>query len=165
MERRHRQLPRLVGQPGQFRFGNNLEDAMATLAFLRDSANARTLGIDTTRLVIAGHSMGGWVVAHTAAKDHGILGGILISAADLGRVGAMSRAEATAFMADNMEALAGVTGESMADELLAGGSRWTFAQAAPGLARVPLLVLTSDDGLGPHSASLVSALRARETGA
>src|SRR3954464_10287602 len=74
------------GSPGEFRFGNNLEDADATLAFLRDSTTASGLGIDPRRLVIAGHSMGGWVVAHTAGHHPELLGAILISAADLGRV-------------------------------------------------------------------------------
>src|SRR4029079_13100657 len=36
------------GSPGEFRFANNLEDADAVLAFLRDPDNARTLGIDTS---------------------------------------------------------------------------------------------------------------------
>ena len=148
------------GSPGEFRFGNNLEDADAVLAFLRDTANARQLGIDTNSVVIAGHSMGGWVVAHTAAHHPELRGAILISAADLGRVGSMSRPELTAFMADNMEALAGVTSERMADELLAGAAKWTFESAAPGLARLPLLVLTSDDGLASHTDPLVQRVRA-----
>src|SRR6476469_11179597 len=33
------------GSPGEFRFGNNLEDADAVLAFLKDTANERALGI------------------------------------------------------------------------------------------------------------------------
>ena len=148
------------GSPGEFRFANNLDDADAVLAFLRDTANARRLGVDTNRVVIAGHSMGGWVVAHTAAHHPELRGAILISAADLGRVGSMSRPELTAFMADNMESLAGVTAEAMADELLAGAAKWTFDAAAPGLARVPLLVLTSDDGLASHTDPLVQRVRA-----
>ena len=55
------------GSPGNFRFAQNLEDANAVLAYLR--ANASTLGVDTSRIVLAGHSMGGWVVAHTAARS------------------------------------------------------------------------------------------------
>lgn len=149
------------GSPGQYRFGNTLEDADAVLAFLRDTANARALGVDTSRLVIAGHSLGGWVVALTATHDRGLLGGILISAADMGKVGTMSRSEAVVFMADNMEALAGVTPESMADDLLTGAAQWRFENAAPGLARVPLLVMTSDDGLASHSDALVKAVRAK----
>jgi pimeloyl-ACP methyl ester carboxylesterase len=147
------------GSPGQFRFGNNLADARALLAYLRDSANARALGVDTTRLVIAGHSMGGWVTALTAARDPKVAGAVLISTADIGQVGAMTRAELVPFMAESMEGLAGGTAETFADDLRAGASRWKLANAASGLARLPMLVLTSDDGLAPHSDSLVAAVR------
>jgi uncharacterized protein len=149
------------GSPGEFRFGNNLEDANAVLAFFRDSANARSLGVDTSRLVIAGHSMGGWVVALTAAHDRGLLGAILISAADMSNVGTKGRADLVRRMAASMESLAGVTAESMADERLGGAAKWRIADAVPGLARLPLLVMSSDDGLAPQSDTLVSAVRAK----
>ncbi|HEU4883970.1 MAG TPA: alpha/beta fold hydrolase [Longimicrobium sp.] len=149
------------GSPGSFRFGQNLEDAAAVLAFLRDTSNARRLGIDTGRLVLAGHSMGGWVTALTAARDPGLRGAILISAADMGSMAGAPRARLTAAMADNMEALAGVTAEQMAEELMANGAGWGFDDAAPGLARVPLLALTSDDGLAPAAEGLVSLVRAQ----
>jgi pimeloyl-ACP methyl ester carboxylesterase len=149
------------GSPGVFRFGNNLEDADAVLAFLRDSANARSLGIDTRRLVIAGHSMGGWVTALTAAHDRGLRGAILISMADMSRLGAAPRAAVVKEMQDDMESLAGVTAESMADDLIAGSPKWHVADAVPGLARIPLLVITSNDGLAPQSDALVKAVRAK----
>jgi uncharacterized protein len=148
------------GSPGEFRFGNTLEDADAVLAFLRDPSNVRSMGIDTSRLVIAGHSMGGWVVALTAAHDRGILGAILISMADMSNVGKSTRAQVIRRMAENMETLAGVTAESMADELLAGAAKWRVADAVPGLARLPLLVITSNDGLAPQSDALVRSVRA-----
>ena len=56
--------------------------------------------------------------------------------------------------------LAGVTAEQMADELAANADRWRFDRAVGGLARVPLLVLTSDDGLAPQADALVGAVRA-----
>jgi acetyl esterase/lipase len=149
------------GSPGEFRFGNNLEDAVAVLAFLRDPANARSLGIDTRRLVIAGHSMGGWVTALTAARDRGVAGAILISMADMSLAGTAPRAEVAKGMTENMEALAGVTAEGMADELIAEGAKWHVADATTGLARLPLLVITSNDGLAPQSDALVKAVRAK----
>jgi acetyl esterase/lipase len=149
------------GSPGEFRFANNLEDANAVLAFLRDPANAHTLGIDTTRLVIAGHSMGGWVTALTAAHDRGLRGAILISMADMSRLGSAPRAAIVKRMSENMESLAGVTAESMADELIAGAPKWHVADATPGLARLPLLVITSNDGLAPQGDALVKAVRAK----
>ncbi len=71
------------GSPGHFSFSQILEDAAAVLAFLRDPAQAASLGIDTKRLAIAGHSMGGWVVALTASHDHALIGAIFISPADM----------------------------------------------------------------------------------
>lgn len=147
------------GSPGAFRFAQNLEDARSVLAYLRDSANARALGVDTSRLVLAGHSMGGWVAGVTGADDHRLLGVVLISAADLGVVRTLPRADVVALMKESMESLAGGTAESFADDLLALPADRSFASAARGLARTPLLVLTSDDGLAPHSDSLVAAVR------
>jgi len=108
------------GSPGEFRFGGTLQDAEAVLAFVRDTANARRLGIDARRVVIAGHSMGGWVTALTAAHHPELLGAILISAADLGLLGSIQRDTLAVFMADNMESLSGVTAQSMADDLIDG---------------------------------------------
>ena len=156
------------GSPGRFRFAQTLGDADAVLAFLRDTTNARALGIDTTRLVLAGHSMGGWVTAHTAAHDHELRGAVLFSAADMGLSGVRgagaARPRLVAGMADNMESLAGVTAEQMADELIANGERWQFDRAVAGLTRTPLLVLTSNDGLAPQADALVAAVRAGGNG-
>ncbi|HEY8309757.1 MAG TPA: alpha/beta hydrolase [Gemmatimonadaceae bacterium] len=149
------------GSPGDFRFAQNLQDADAVLAYLRDPANARTLGIDITHLVLAGHSMGGWVTVLTAAHEHGLLGAVLISAADMGAVAGMPRDTAIAMMATDMESLAGTSPQQMADELLAHGKEWTFPTAYAGLTALPMLVVTSDDGLAPMNAALVSTVRTR----
>jgi pimeloyl-ACP methyl ester carboxylesterase len=147
------------GSPGRFSFAGNLEDARAVLAYLRDPANAAKLGIDTKRIVLAGHSMGGWVTAMTAERDHGLAGAILISAANMGgRVG--PRAEAMALMADNMETLAGVTAGSMADEVLGKAADFDWSTGAAALGRKPLLVLTSDDGLAPAAEALAAKVKA-----
>ena len=146
------------GSPGTFAFDHTLEDAAGVLAYLRDTANARTLGVDTNRIVVGGHSMGGWVAATTASRDARLRGAVLISTADMGVVGAMPKGEAVAFMKDNMETLAS-TPEILAEDLVAGASRRRLANAAQRLARVPLLVLSSDDGLAAHSDSLVAAVR------
>jgi uncharacterized protein len=149
------------GSPGVYRFTQNLEDADAVLAYLRDPANATRLGIDTQRIAIAGHSMGGWVVAHTAAHDPALIGAILISAGDMGRLGEEPQDRLMADMADNMEGLSGVTAQSMADEDRANAKAFRMENAAAGLIQTPLLVLTSDDGLAPDSDALVHAIEAK----
>ena len=147
------------GSPGPFRFAGSLEDARAVLAYLRDPGNAAKLAIDPKRIVVAGHSMGGWVAAMTAERDPALAGTILISAANMGGR-KMDRAEAVALMADNMEALAGVTAETMADELLANATAFDWTPGAARLAGRPLLVLTSEDGLAPMSDALATEVRA-----
>jgi acetyl esterase/lipase len=149
------------GSPGVFRFAQNLEDADAVLAYLRDPANASRLGIDTHSIAIAGHSMGGWVVVNTAAHDRNLIGVILISAADMSAQVDIPRDRLVAVMADNMESLAGVTAESMADDLRAHAKEFRFEGAASGLAQTPLLAITSDDGLAPGADALVHSIQAQ----
>ncbi len=148
------------GSPGAFRFAQTLEDADSVLAYLRDPENAKRLGIDTHRIVLAGHSMGGWVTVHTAARDHGLMGAILISAADMSKAADNPRDKVVAEMADDMESLNGVTAESMADEMRSIGKNDKFENHAAGLVHTPLLILTSDDGLAPDAAALVNAIKA-----
>jgi uncharacterized protein len=149
------------GSPGAFRFSQNLEDAEAVLAYLRDPANAGQLGIDTHRIVLAGHSMGGWVVVHTASHDHGLIGATLISAADVGKQGDLPHDGLVALMADCMGALAGVSPESMADEMHGLSKTFRFENAGAGLTQTPLLALTVDDGFAPDTDALVHAIKAQ----
>jgi D-aminopeptidase len=64
-------------------------------------------------------------------------------------------------MADNMEGLAGVTAQSMADEDRANAKAFRMENATAGLTQVPILVLTADDGLAPDSDALVRAIEAK----
>jgi len=45
------------GSPGAFRFAHCVQDAEAALTYLRTKPVTESLGIDTTRMVIVGHSM------------------------------------------------------------------------------------------------------------
>jgi uncharacterized protein len=149
------------GSPGSFSFAQNLQDADAVLAYLRDPGTAATLGVDPKRIAIAGHSMGGWVTAHTASRDHALLGAIIISMGDMGLIGGMPRDKAIALMAGDMETLAGVTAASMVDEVRAHAQEFVVANAAAGLVQMPLLALTADDQLASHTDNLVAAIKAK----
>ena len=145
------------GSPGPFRFANVLADGPAVLTYLR--ANAAKLRINPARIAIAGHSMGGWAVAHTAAHDPSLAGAILISAANLGDLG-LTHDRALADMADNLETLAATDPTQMVAELERDKAQLDWANAVPGLARAPLLILSSDDGGAPATDAL-----ARQVGA
>ena len=148
------------GSPGDYRFVQNLEDANAVLAFARDPANAAKLRIEPKRLVVMGHSMGGWVTALTAAKDKNLLGAAMISAANLGAFAKAPRDQLAAGMkANGQEALAGTSPEIMADELIAGADAFDWQNAAPALTATNLFILSSDDGLAPGTDALAKAIR------
>lgn len=148
------------GSPGAFRFAQVPEDARAVLAFLRDPARARALGVDPERIAIAGHSMGGWASALVGGGDPRLLGTALISAANMGLVGKTPRGELVKNAAENAETLADTSPERMADELIASSADFDFRRAAQGLAKRPLLVLTSNDTLASHTDPLVAAVKA-----
>jgi len=148
------------GSPGSFSFKGNLADAKAVLAYVQTPEVARELQIDVDRLVMIGHSMGGWVTAMTAADSSDLMGAALISAADMGTRGALPMDRNTAVASQNMESLAGVTAQSTAQEMSELGA-YTFAAAASGLANKRLLVLSSDDGLAPMTDALVADIRKR----
>ena len=148
------------GSPGSFRFAQNPQDAKAVLAFLRDPANAARLGADPARIAIIGHSMGGWVTTLVAGEEDGLIVAGLISAANMGVMRGLDREGIVQMARENSETLADTSPEAMADELIAGRPAFDFLQAAPGLARKPLLVLSSDDGLAPQTDALIAAVRA-----
>jgi acetyl esterase/lipase len=151
------------GSPGNFRFAQNLEDAQSALAFIRAPENAKRLSIDPNRIAIGGHSMGGWVTAETLGHDPALLGGVVISAGDFGALGLRAqekRADVVAVMNDNRESLAGVTGESMTDEVASHGKEWSFGALAPQLVQRRLLVLYSNDFVKPDSIALIDSIKA-----
>ncbi|HEV2271851.1 MAG TPA: alpha/beta fold hydrolase [Steroidobacteraceae bacterium] len=150
------------GSPGAFRFAHNLQDAQAVLSYLRAPDIAKKLGIDTNRMVIVGHSMGGWVAVETAARDHQLAGVALISPADMAKdfPGTMPHAQLVKYLSGLMESLADETPERMAHELEAHERSWQFAQAYDRIDHVPVLVVSANDRYGPSDAALVSALRA-----
>jgi uncharacterized protein len=151
------------GSPGNFRFSQNLEDAEATLAFIRLPGNAKRLSIDVNRVAMGGHSMGGWVAAETLGREPSVLGAVVISPGDMGALGVRAerdRAALVADMNDNRESLAEVSGDSMADELIAHGREWSFSTLGPKLIHRRLLVLYSNDFVKADSLELIKDVKA-----
>lgn len=146
------------GSPGEFHFVQVPEDASNVIAYLRRPDVAAKFGIDPARIALAGHSMGGWATAMAASRDPSLIGAVLISAADMGGLGVVPHADLVKASSENAETLV-TTPEAMAAELEASGASFKFSTAAPGLAQIPVLVLSSDDGLGPETDALAASIR------
>src|ERR1700735_3458853 len=72
------------GSPGDFSFAHAMEDTVAATAFLRQPEMTKLLRLDPSRIVLIGHSMGGFMAVEGAAADPAVVAIGLISAADLG---------------------------------------------------------------------------------
>ena len=157
------------GSPGDFSFTHSTEDVASALAYLRDPANAAKLRADPKRIVLIGHSMGGFMTAYGASHDPSVLGAAVISGADFGVHSfaahpEMTEAQVVSKLApllaeEGMAPLSGCTPEGLAKEVWENRAEWDFAAFAIGLGVRPVLLITSDDGLAPTAQALAEALR------
>lgn len=60
-----------------------LEDAASALAFLRDETNAGKFGVDVRKIVMVGHSMGGYMALRTVVDDTDLLGAVWIAGGNI----------------------------------------------------------------------------------
>jgi uncharacterized protein len=156
------------GSPGDFSLAHSIEDTQSAIAFMRDPANAKKFRADPSNIILIGHSMGGFMARYAAAQDPSIKAVALISAADMSvdRVESLKPEQRKAavnpiakHLADEgMAPLAGVTPQSLAEEIIANADIWNVPNLAPKLATRPILVITSDDGLVPSNDAFVAAL-------
>ncbi|HEX4322676.1 MAG TPA: alpha/beta hydrolase [Acidobacteriaceae bacterium] len=157
------------GTPGTFSFSNAIEDTLTAISWLREPANATKLHTDPRRIVLVGHSMGGFMAAYAGSHDPQIMATALISAANFHDWAGgdlkpeqeqANRARLEKSIADNdILPLAGCTAESLADEMLSHRKQWNFIDYAPSFGSRPLLVITSDDGLTAGPSRLAADLR------
>jgi acetyl esterase/lipase len=154
------------GSPGTYSYPHLIEDGVAALAFVRSPANVAAYGIDPGRIVLAGHSSGGFVAVNTAVRAAPVQGLVLISGTDDAGEAQAATASPAAWRKfvkegfDGLETLVGCTPSGLAQQLLPHGKDWTFAAAAPKLRGVPLLVITSDDGFALEGDALAAAVGA-----
>jgi pimeloyl-ACP methyl ester carboxylesterase len=157
------------GTPGDFSFGHSIEDVASAVDYLRQPDNAKLLRLDPKRIVLIGHSMGGFMAIQAAASDLAIVAVGTISASDVGgRVpqplsnevaGAFVTRYASSLENEGMAPLAGCSSAGLAREAVDNAGRWAFISRAVDLKDRPFLVITSDDGYAAANDAFVSALR------
>ncbi len=157
------------GTPGDFSFSHAIEDTAAAVDFLRSAPMAKALRLDPTRIVLIGHSMGGFMAVEAAAADPRIIGVGLISAADMGgkvpqplskqQEPAAIKALSAGYDHEGMAPLSGCTPEGLAQEMVANAAQWRFLSKVSALQSRPMLIVTSDDGLAQEDEALASAVR------
>ena len=157
------------GSPGEFSFSHGIEDTAAAIDYIRSPAMARTLRLDPSRIVLIGHSMGGFMAVQDAAVDPRILGVGLLSASDIGgrtpQTFATGQEQPTIRMLSaryeqwGMAPMTGCTPDLLARETLANAAQWSFMAKVNSLKTRPLLIVTSDDAYARGDQAFAGALR------
>ena len=111
------------GSEGDFSLTQIDEDALATLEFLRKPEVAKRYRIDTSKLSLLGHSMGGYASLSAGHRDQDVVCVGAMSPANFAIYAASVKAnepEVRGFMAyiDGLFMLRGFSGKAMAEQLL-----------------------------------------------
>jgi dienelactone hydrolase len=139
------------GGGGSFSRTHALEDVGAALHWVRSPAVARQFGLDTSRVALVGHSMGGWLALMSAAADPKVA---CVGALDARNVGAYGRlvrrdraAESALVAANDSLTAPGAPyraeggGAALVTEMKANAERWDVTGKARALSdRAVLLV-------------------------
>jgi diadenosine tetraphosphate (Ap4A) HIT family hydrolase/acetyl esterase/lipase len=152
------------GSPGKFSFASSRADGEAALAFLRDPANVAQYRIDPTRIVVAGHSMGGFMAADAVAADPKAAGAILIDAWDIGKQKAdltdpAKRKAAIEGLRSNTPPLAGTSAELLAREIETTSTKLDLEALSARIADRPVLMIGAEHAGAPTTRKLAAAAR------
>jgi uncharacterized protein len=157
------------GSPGTYSYAHVLEDVTTVLAWLREPGPADSMRVDSRRLVLVGHSFGGFVALYTAATNDRVVEVAALAPVDLGRRGAAAR-DGTTFGREvqrrraQLGALRGTSGEALTREAATHADKWRLQQYVDVLAskRILLLAAAHDEAVDPSEAyePLSASLRA-----
>ena len=152
------------GSPGRFSFANARADGEAAVAFLNDPANVAKYHIDTRRIVVAGHSMGGFMAADASAADPRVAGTVLIDAWDIGKEKAgitspAARKAAIEGMTPDTVPLAGTSATLLVQEIETNAAKLNLEALSARIANRPVLMIGADHALGPTTRKLAAAAR------
>ncbi len=130
------------GSEGDFTFANCVEDVASAVAFCKQQAKA--LRIDTTRLALFGHSMGGWVGLQAVAQLPILKKAVILSPWDIYATATNPDKAALAHFeqyADGLFMLHNTSGQAMLAPVLATPAAYQLAAIGPMLSAQQLVFL------------------------
>lgn len=136
------------GSNGVFSFGNVVDDVASAIAHLRESDTAREYRVDTDKISLLGHSMGGFAALMAGAKDNSVTCTVGIAPANLGGrpSDGMTKEALAGFAAytDSLTMLNSESGKAVVDEMLARQKEFDTRGLAPQYAGRPILLIAGE---------------------
>ncbi|WP_446742441.1 alpha/beta hydrolase family protein [Silvibacterium acidisoli] len=148
------------GVAGKFSFLGSAEDADAEVNFVLDPRNTAEYRIDPDRIVVIGHSMGGFMAASAAAHNPRVKAAVLLSAWNIGAARPNEADEAKALASgENLAPISGTDGTTLAHEEFTHRAELDMVNLAPSIAPRPVLIVTAHDGSDQFAVPFTEALR------
>jgi uncharacterized protein len=152
------------GSAGTYSIAHCVEDSEAAISYLRDPKVIAKYNLEPGKIVVAGHSMGGFLAAKAGAADSGFMGVAIIAGWDIGRDGPIMAKWSNDKIADEFDdtpgRVVGATGQSIVAEAVTHQRDWSFASFTPGLAKNRVLVVTPRDEDRDSGLKLAADLKA-----
>ena len=148
------------GAEGNFAFANLKEDVAAALKFLR--GNAAIYRVDTAKLSLVGHSMGGFVALKGASQDPEVMCTIGLSVANLGHIAEqmLNNPEQRLSFTKGGEALFMLNGfdiKASVAEIIQDRSEYNTTNFGPALAGKSVLLITgTEDTIVPPTSQAMN---------
>jgi pimeloyl-ACP methyl ester carboxylesterase len=148
------------GSAGTFSFSNAIEDTQAAIQFLRDAENVKKYRMDPKKIVLIGHSLGGFMAASAAARDPEVAGLVMISAWNIGATmsGPRETHRVDSFPAASSR-LAGTTAAGLQSEAEANATKWNYLDYAEALKTRPVFIVESHDRNLSYNKAMKEALQ------
>jgi pimeloyl-ACP methyl ester carboxylesterase len=148
---------------GNFSQSSAIEDTAVVVRFLRDPANISRYRIDPRRLVIIGHSFGGFLAGYVGSHDPDISVIGVISATNLGRIHIDPKERDTRLQRwqTQLHPVHGATASDLFAEAERHAKEWDYVEWAGALRTRPLLLVAADDQNHRDMEALASAVRAK----
>ena len=149
------------GAGGAFSFTSAIEDTAEAVRFLRDGATATKYRIDPGRVVLIGHSFGGFLAGYEGSRNLNLAGIAMISAVNLGTLNADPREREIRLKRwkTQLYPVRGVTASELFAEAARHGTGWDYVRWTDALRGRALLIVTADDQNRTDMDALAAALR------
>jgi pimeloyl-ACP methyl ester carboxylesterase len=135
------------GSEGEYSITHVVEDVASAISYLR--ANARDIRVAPKRILVMGHSMGGFAALQGAARDETVKCVAGIAPADLGIIADLAKtndefAQGFAAGADRLAMLNGWSGQKVIAELKSKGDGFSLIDLAPKLSGKSVLLIAGE---------------------
>jgi uncharacterized protein len=149
------------GTAGTFSLSSAMEDTAEAVRFLRDPANASKYRSDPRRLVVVGHSVGGFLAGYEASRNPAITAVAMIAATNMGKINAdpKQREERLKRWETQMHPVQGENAQELFTEAERHAQDWDYVQWADALHTRPVLLVEADDQNRVDMEALAGSLR------